>query len=88
MASSVRTNSRTPISSLHNKPLDDLQIRIARIEQSILIQNKLENKRPKFHIDKQKLRSKFFANHNQFKRKQFFDKYQGEARKNIQENFL
>ena len=37
--------------------------------------------------DKEKLRLEFFANHNHFKRKQFFDKHQGEARKNIQENF-
>ena len=46
--------------SLNNKPLNDLQTRIARIEQSILIQNKLS----KFQIDKEKLRSEFYANHN------------------------
>ena len=87
MVSSVRTYFISSGSSLNNKQLNDLQTRIARIEQSILIQRKLENKPSEFQIDKQKLRSEFFASHNQIKKKQFFEKYQGKTRKNIQENF-
>ena len=67
--------------------MNKLQTRIAQIEQSILIQRKLENNHSEFQINEQHIRSEFFANHNHFKRKQFFDKYKGEARKNIQENF-
>ena len=66
------TNPSSPKTSLNNKPVDDLQTRIARIEQSILIQKRLENKTSEFEIDKQTLRTEFFANHNQLKRKQFF----------------
>ena len=69
MASSVKAYFISPNSSLNNKPLNDLQTRIARIEQSILIQEKLENKPSEFQIDEQKIRSNFYANHNYFKRK-------------------
>ena len=84
MTSPVKAYFINSSSSSNNKPLDRLQTRIAQIEQSILIQRKLESKPSDFEID---IRSEFYANHNHFKRKQFFDKYKGEARKNIQENF-
>ena len=79
MTSPVKAYFINSSSSSNNKSLNKLQTRIAQIEQSILIQRKLENNHSEFQINEQHIRSEFFANHNHFKRKQFFDKYQGET---------